>query len=176
LKHILIPLLKTKNQYIAELYTSKEFADALKKINPEDLREDLKQEIFVILCSKPEDEIINISSRGELGLFTFRIMWTLIKSSTSPFYTKFRKPLENRVEIDNLPDITDTGIDHKEFERYFTNILKGISDLSWYEQDLLKALIVAGSCAKVSHETLIPKRSIYRTKSNIREKLNKKNP
>ena len=52
----------TRSQIIEELYNSKEIKQALMKMHPANLREELKQEMFVNLCSITEDKFWSIFS------------------------------------------------------------------------------------------------------------------
>jgi hypothetical protein len=79
-----------KNKIIADLYQSKEFTDAIDKMEPEHLRDDLRQEVIVILLETPDERIIKMHEDGGLRFYTVRIILNLIKSNTSPFYKKYR--------------------------------------------------------------------------------------
>lgn len=92
----------TKNQIIEELYRSKEFNDCIGKMDPPDLRDDLKSEVMLILLEKGDDEIMDLYELGKLRFYTVRIILNLIQSNTSPFYKKFR--LTNISAFEDYPD------------------------------------------------------------------------
>ena len=97
----------TREEIITALYTSKEITQLFAKIQPEHLREDLKQEIFRELCELPEDELRTIYARENnngLRYYIVRITWKTIKSSrkADPFVKMFRqdfKPVEGLGEM-----------------------------------------------------------------------------
>jgi adenine C2-methylase RlmN of 23S rRNA A2503 and tRNA A37 len=58
----------TRSQIIEELYNSKEIKQALMKMHPANLREELKQEMFVNLCSITEDKFLSIYNNFNLTI------------------------------------------------------------------------------------------------------------
>lgn len=59
---------KTRSQLIAELYESKEIASALRKMQPASLRDELRQEMFVSLCSISDEKFWSIYNNNGLGV------------------------------------------------------------------------------------------------------------
>jgi hypothetical protein len=102
-----------KNKIIADLYQSKEFIDVIGKIDPEHLRDDLKQEIMLILLEKADDVIIELHESRKLKFYTVRIILNLVISVHSPFYKTFRFKKE-----DQLFDLDETGKVIREYETF----------------------------------------------------------
>lgn len=189
-----------RQEIISELYNSKELSEALQKMNPPELRKDLKQELFVVICKMDAEKLFELQSRNELRYYTVRIMLNLIRSKTSTFYYQFRKHLEiiissnfqltrdsekyenneytlskNLFKVwscDRQPD-EDLTKEYEDNHIDLINTIKGKQEsLSWYEQDLFNLYIEKNKNASVlSRETGIPKRSIYHTIKGIKKKL-----
>ncbi len=49
-----------KNSIILELWESRELKEAIDKMQPEDLREDLRSELFKVLCEMDEERLIDM--------------------------------------------------------------------------------------------------------------------
>lgn len=60
-------------------------------MQPDHLRDDLKQEVILIICELPEERLQMLVQENRLIIFTARIILNLIKSNTSPFYKKYRQ-------------------------------------------------------------------------------------
>ena len=83
-----------KNSIILELWESRELKEAIDKMQPEDLREDLRSELFKVLCEMDEERLIDMRSRNVLKFYLVRTMVNMMQSNTSQFYRTYRKPLE----------------------------------------------------------------------------------
>lgn len=81
-----------RDSIIAQLYTGKNFTDVIAKMDPPHLREDLKQEVIMIVCGWDADKIIKLHSEGVLDFYVARVIINQIQSSTSPFYKMYRQP------------------------------------------------------------------------------------
>jgi hypothetical protein len=98
----------TKNQIIEQLFLSKEFNDCINKMQPADLRDDLKSEVMLILLEKDEAEIKDLHSQNKLKFYTVRIILNQIQSNTSPFYKKFRSINKQIFENSGLNKILES--------------------------------------------------------------------
>lgn len=166
--------MSSRNAIIAELYESKELAEALRKMHPQELADDLKQEIFIALCGMPEDKLIEIHEKKQLKFYAVRIMLNMAHSKTSQFYYKYRKNEANTIKLRNNSP-AESHFDEIRHREIVTNILDELESLHWYEKDLFKLYMQSGCNASVvSRNTSIPKRSIYQTVKNVRDKIKKK--
>ena len=161
----------TKAEIIAELYSSQEMADALAKMNPEDLREDLRQEIFVALCEMDDSRIITLHTNKQLKFFAVRIMLNMIQSKTSRFFYKFR-----RGAYDPYHESHDKAEDEPECEETFSKRYEAVCDelgtMYWYKRELFRLYVESGcNAAKVSRETKIPIRSVYHTIKEVKDQI-----
>lgn len=82
----------TKNQIINELYTDERMEAILSKITSNhDLKDDLRQELFLILCEKEDEVILDAYENNYLIYYCIRILKNQYHSSNSSFHKTFRK-------------------------------------------------------------------------------------
>jgi hypothetical protein len=79
------------------------------------LREDLKSELFLILMEMPDVKIVSAWEGKWLNYLCVNILTKQWKSSTSPFYKKFRKEKTNEEFIDIIE--IEGGIDWEMIEK-----------------------------------------------------------
>lgn len=142
-------------------------------MNPLELRQDLKQEIFLVLCDMDAEKLFELHNRNELRFYAVRIMLNMIQSKTSAFYVKFRKHLEvtNGLTQNTSEDETEK-VCEETFIKNFNQISNRFELLTDYEKDLFNLYIEKGRNASViARQTTIPKRSIYHTLYLIKQKL-----
>jgi len=87
-------------------YTNSEIVDALVKDElvetmaknlrvDKDFYEDFVQEIYMILLTYDNKKLNEIYQKDQIKYFTARVCINNWQSSTSPFWTKYKKPLEH---------------------------------------------------------------------------------
>lgn len=81
----------TRTEIITNLYTGKNFSDCINKMEPDYLRDDLKQEVISIICELPEEKLQQLHNDKALEFFTVKVILNQIKSNTSPFAKKYRQ-------------------------------------------------------------------------------------
>ena len=145
---------------IEQLYTSREVSDALSKITPVELQDDLKQECFMVLLELPDDIFADIRS---LKFFFVRTMLNMIRSSSSGFYRKFRNYTEFNKEVEDKAD------------QDIIDAYPLLETLHWYERDLfLIYMKLDCNVRKVADFTKIPYMSCYKTIDYVKKSLRKK--
>lgn len=166
---------KTRSELIAELYESKEITSALRKMQPASLRDELRQEMFVSLCSISDEKFWSIYNNNGLGGLKFwlvRCMLNMIYSSkpTDYFYRHFRMKFESLEPLENIQDIEDNSKEAKEL--LFIQVEENRKSLSWYEDRMLDTYIDLGfNQTEVSRKTKIPYQSVVKAITVIRKKL-----
>jgi hypothetical protein len=165
-----------KSQIIEELYLSKNFNDCINKMQPEELRDDLKAEVILVVCEIDESRLQKMQETGQLVFFVVRIILNMVKSTTSRFYKKFRinndelKESYTFVDIRNeeptekehIYDLTENE-KRKEREELEDLALDSIDLLDWYESELLKLYIKHNNYRAIETVTGIPFSSVYKT-------------
>lgn len=82
----------TKNEILTELFRSKFMSDLIKTITSgHQLSDDLKSELFLILCEMDDARIKSAHKNHYLHYLCVNIVKKQFHSNTSPFHTKFRK-------------------------------------------------------------------------------------
>jgi DNA-directed RNA polymerase specialized sigma24 family protein len=139
------------------MYEDPDIAEAIGKMDPPDLRDDLRQEIFLVLAEMDEALLIQRYNEGWLRYYIVRTMLNMIKSDRSTFYNRFRRGFEELGDIGER--LQDEGQEEAE------KSLEGhLSQLHWYERKLIEIYSENGrNVAKISRETGIPYRSLFKT-------------
>jgi hypothetical protein len=142
---------------IQEMYLSTDINDAIGKMNPIDLQDDLRQEVFLVLCEMDEEKLFEMYDGGYLKYFIVRTILNMAKSDRSNFYKKFRQVYQ---EIPLTYEVKKEDYD----EGLMNKLEKGLEVLHWYEAELLKLYANNGkNLLAISRETKIPYRSLIKT-------------
>ena len=154
-----------KNEILAQYWTSKEVNDAFDKMHPEELRYDLKAEVFLVLCEMNEDKLVGLYERNELKFYIVRIMLNMIKSDRSTFYKNYR----NYTEFVDQDYVSDDYDKTNMFEKLETNM----NGLHWYNKEILKlyAIDFKKNAKELSRKTGIPYMSIIRTINKTKKQM-----
>jgi hypothetical protein len=79
-----------RNEILVEFWELTEVNNAISKMKPVELQEDLKSEVFLILCELPEEKLIALYDRKELKFYIVRIMLNLVQNKNNQFYKKIK--------------------------------------------------------------------------------------
>lgn len=188
----------TKNQIIEKLFLSKNFNDAIDKMEPAYLRDDLRQEIIMIVCEWPEEKVIKLYEDHALEFYTVRVILNQVKSSTSPFTKKFRQTYvpfglikadaktfgkgENttshhiahdkrveRIEFNYIQQNETISLEERLLKEQMEDFaLSEIEKLYWYDSEMIKLYLKLGSFRAIQDHTGIPFISCYK---NIKKSL-----
>lgn len=151
---------------LTEFYNSVEVNDAISKMHPVELQEDLKGELFLILAELPEEKLIGLYQAKQLRFYVVRVMLNLVRSTDKKFYGKYR----NFVEYEEREIADETQSDPTEF------ISKYFEGLYWYEKELLRLYTFEfnRNARQLSRATGIPYMSIIRTLNKTKQDLKSK--
>lgn len=156
-----------RNSIIVELWDSLELKQAISKMQPEELQDDLRSELFKVLCEMQEDKLIDMHKRNVLKFYLVRTMLNMMQSKTSQFYKLYRKPLHPEVEL------------HDRDEDLLTKVEEELSKMHWYKAELLRVYAINHNCnaKELSRVTGIPYMSVHRelklTKRELKKQLRK---
>lgn len=146
-----------RQSIITELYNSTDINNAIGKMQPFDLQDDLRQEVFMVLCEMEEDRLIQMYAEGYLKYFIVRTILNMAKSDRSNFHKKFRQVY---TEIPVSYEVTKEEYN----EDVILRLEKGMEVLHWYERELLNIYANNGkNLLAISRETKIPYRSLLKT-------------
>jgi hypothetical protein len=156
-----------KNEILTQYWASKEVNDAFEKMQPEELRYDLKAEVFLVLCEMDDEKLIGMFERNELKFYIVRIMLNMIKSDRSSFYKNYR----NHTEFVNVDkDFELINYDKMDLVDKLEQNLEG---LHWYNKEILKlyAIDFKKNAKELSRKTGIPYMSIVRTINKTKKQM-----
>jgi hypothetical protein len=151
------------------MYLDKDISQAISKMQPVELQDDLKQEIFLVLCEMNDERLCGMWTSGYLKYFVVRTMLNMAKSDRSTFFNMFRKSFseycDNYEKADEI-----SGVD----EEMDGKLKKSMGELHWYEKNLFEHYAENGrNILKLSRDTKIPYRSLFKTVTKVKKKLSK---
>ena len=156
-----------KNEIITQFWDSKEVNDAFEKMQPEELRYDLKAEVFLVLCEMDEMKLVGMFERNELKFYIVRITLNMIKSDRSTFYKNYR----NHIEFVNI----DKDFDVINYDKLdlVDKLEKNLEGLHWYNKEILKlyAIDFKKNAKELSRKTGIPYMSLVRTINKTKKQM-----
>jgi len=158
-----------KHDIILQMYLDKDISQAISKMQPVELQDDLKQEIFLVLCEMNDERLCGMWTSGYLKYFVVRTMLNMAKSDRSTFFNMFRKSFseycDNYEKADEI-----SGVD----EEMDGKLKKSMGELHWYEKNLFEHYAENGrNILKLSRDTKIPYRSLFKTVTKVKKKLSK---
>lgn len=153
-----------RDRIISDLYTDKDISEAIGKMQPEELRDDLRQEMFLVLCELDTDRLIKMHSEGWLKFFLVRTMLNMVKSDRSTFHKKFRQAV---TEFTQFHEPSNSEPDDIDFARLNETLLT----LHWYEREILLLYADVRNIVTLSRETKIPYRSLFKTIAKAKQKM-----
>lgn len=142
--------------------------DAAKKITANDplWEELLHYTVDAFLMKKDVEDII---SSGGGRWYCVRIMLNSYRSTTSPFYTVYRRPSAELTEVEDY--ITE---EKENLTEISNKIKKEINKLNWYDKMLFEIFVDEGhSISSLARATGIPRTSISLSINRIRRHIKK---
>ena len=147
--------------------------DAAKKISANaDLSEELLHYSLEQLLTKPN--VQEIVDSGGAQFWVIRTMLNSWRSTTSKFYTIYRKSLYNTEDISYLTnDIPDES--EPDLEELAARIRRELDGLYWYDRDLFNMYVAEDhTMSSLSRATSIPRTSISLTINRVRSYIKTK--
>lgn len=161
------------NTIISDYYTSKDIISFFKNI-ASDWWEELRQDVFLTICEYDSNKIVDMHERKCLKFFIVRIGLNQFRSKNSKFfYQNFKNQrisdniiddelIENSDHIlfaNQLFELQDENAYNK-IEAKIQAVEKSISELRFFECEVLKLYLELGTYKNVSQKTGIPIRTI----------------
>ena len=156
-------------QVVKWLYDN-EFKSVFINIGKE-LWEDLRQEVALIVLEYDKEKISEIEAKGK-QVFKF---W-IVRVCCNQLHSKYGKMWRLYNQIMPVEDITKFIKEEGDYEDNQTTIdiiQNVITDMYWYDKEILSMYVELGSVRKVSVQTGIPHTSIFITIKNIRKCIKK---
>lgn len=153
----------SKNAIIEKLFTGKNFRDCISKMEPDHLRDDLKQDIILKICELPDEKVMGLYSRGELEFYTTRVIINETRNKYNGFFKRYmvthvpitEQHLESKGE--------DDGMDDRETREVLEDFaIEQINSLYWYDAEMIKLYLEHGNYRAIQKVTGIPYVSCYK--------------
>ena len=165
--------------YIEQMYQNERVNYLLSKIKPQDLQEDLKQELVLVLLNYNCKKLIQIQKEGNLIKFTLGVLWKMATGTKGEFYKKYKT---NNLEfISELYEYSETNTDSSDLANHANNKLDEKLRLSAndaHESIIFKKYVELKSCKKVADYFNIPKKHVFlvvkKTKEELKETIKSK--
>ncbi len=161
-------MILTKDQIITTLWNSKDMENMLSKFNAGGGQEDLKSELFAVLCEKEEAKLLEMYNSGQLMFFATGIVQRMIFQTGGRFHRRYRNCVydypENKL---NLPDLDN----FKEKEENIKKLEDGIKKLHWVEQKIVDLWQKEGNLLSISKKTKISYKQVHKIMDNAKTKL-----
>lgn len=135
-------------------------------MQPIELQEDLKSEVFLIIAELSEEKLISLYESNGIKFYMVRIILNLATSTDKRYYGKYRNFVEYKEK-----DIAD-----EEQNDIIDITLTQFNDLYWYDKEILRLYSdeFNQNAKELSRATGIPYMSIIRTLNKIKNELKKK--
>jgi hypothetical protein len=125
------------------------------------------------LLQQPCDKIMELKSRDKLIGFALRIVWNMATSSTSVFYTKFRK--RDMQKLSNYLYTQMTGKDYSDSvhvaSKAIIDKMQNGSITDHHEALLFNKYIELRSCDKVAKYYSVPKHHVQFVLAKVKDEL-----
>ena len=141
---------------------SRDINEAIRKMQPYELQDDLKQEVFLVLCEMETSRLHQMYRDGYLKYFIVRTILNMAKSDRSNFSRTFRRVYEP-VEDNYHETEYDDSIHQK--------LAASMEILHWYEKEVFRLYSETGNLLQVSRDTQIPYRSLLKTIKKVKTLL-----
>jgi hypothetical protein len=159
---------------IAELYEDKEVNKLINKLDPPELREDLRQEFAVILLDYSCEKLIEAKENGKIVYLAIRILLNMATGTNGYFYRTYRR---NRVIEDHEYNKTySKTIDYIPSAKIARDVLdkKLLLDANEaHESIIFDKYVELRSCKKVADYYGIPQLHVFQVVKKTRNQLKK---
>jgi DNA-directed RNA polymerase specialized sigma24 family protein len=164
---------------LTEIYQSKEIGDVISRIQPEQIRDDLKQHVFLELFEQSEDFIIDLFTRGKLKAYIAKMLYNTARFSRTKFSKEMGKEiafgnfeeLEGKICKTSAYEIVRGTNDLRTKDDEFEELNCAVSQIYWYKARLLELYSEVGTYKKVSEVTGIPVASVFATITQARKEV-----
>jgi len=160
------------NEYIESIYRNPRIAEFIGSIQPDDLQNDLRQEMAIVLLNYDCLKIAAMHMRGELVQFAMGILWKMGRLQKGEFYKIFKK---NSCGI-SAEYLTRTSSDTNAVEMALIarrklrhKLLSDANDA--HEAIIFEKYVELGTCRAVAEYFGIPKHHVDKVVSKCRREL-----
>lgn len=159
----------TSRSIISQLWSDPKLNEMLSKFNAGAGQDDLKSELFAVLCEKDNDFICDLWAKNQLLFYCTGIVQRMIFQPGNRFHRRYRtQSYEFTEAILNTTDEVYNADKEKRLQDLETAMDK---DLHWVEKSMVKLHQDLGSMEKISKVTKISFNQVDRIYKKAKEKL-----
>jgi len=159
----------TSRSIISQLWSDPKLNEMLAKFNAGAGQDDLKSELFAVLCEKDNDFICDLWSKNQLLFYCTGIVQRMIFQPGNRFHRRYRtQSYEFTEAILNTTDEVYNAEKEKKLQDLEAAMDK---DLHWVEKSMVKLHQDLGSMEKISKVTKISFNQVDRIYKKAKEKL-----
>jgi hypothetical protein len=158
------------NAIIQEMYNSKAVNKLLSNIHPEDLREDLKQELAIVLLEYNCDKLQKMYAEGNLLKFTLQVLWNMTVFKRSDYNKKFKTNDADKLNDYLRSQLNTTVIDTTPASKLLQHKLT-LNANEAHESMIFTKYVEFKNCAKVAKYFNIPHIHVFKVVTKTKEEL-----
>lgn len=164
------------NQYIEYIYNHPKVIELISKIHPQELQDDLKQEMALVLLTYDCTKIKSLYEEGNLLAFTLRTIWKMGTLQNGKFYKVFKKnEIEKAFEYYEHNSVNDAT-----FVTFVNRISNNVLDSKLklnandaHESIIFSKYVELRSCQKVADYFGIPHLHVFQVVKKMKLELKK---
>jgi hypothetical protein len=162
------------NQYIEEIYTSQRFNDVVRKIDPVELQDDLRQEVALALLNMDCEIVCKMYEDGRLLNYSIGIIWMMGTKQKGMFYKLYKKKdFEKAYEWMMSQTGTDVSMDSVKIAKKVLNKKLTIDPNQAHESIIFTKYVELRSCQKVADFFGIPQLHVFQVVKKMKKELKK---
>lgn len=158
----------TKNHILTTLFKSRELAEMLSKFDAGAGNEDLKSELFLVLCNQPEAKILELDKNCQLMYFATGIVQRMIFQK-GKFYRTYRTittEFSSNIEVEE-------EVYNRDKDAMLNRVEESLEkDLHWVERAMVGLYLDKGSMTKISEDVRMPFKQVQKIMKAARTKIN----
>ena len=153
-----------REQIINDLYNSPDLISAFKSKAPTGTWEDLRQEVFLLLCQIPDERFLELYNKNVLKYYIVRITLNLTRHKRSKFLKEF---------VTKEDDISDYEFEEEDKQDTLIDFETLTNGYHWYAKELFKLFIESRNIKEMAQDLKIPYTSLVKAIRATKKKLKK---
>lgn len=156
---------------VENIYTHPDILNLISKIQPESIRDDLRQEIAVSLLEQPCEKTVNLFAQDNLLRYAIKVVWNMATGTSNDFYRKYRRSdFKQAVEYIRIMQQGCTILPSNVFKA--KNILENPQSMQQdHEARIFNKYIELGSSRSVAAYYGIPINHVCNVVAKVRKEL-----
>lgn len=166
------------HKYIEEVYNNSKVNEFISKIRPEELQDDLKQELALCLLSIDCRKIVGLVKRGKLIQYALGTVWTMGTKTENSFYKTYkRKDFDKAIEYLRSQIGNEIPVKASVIAKDVLNAKLDKNPNDAHESIIFNKYVELRSCQKVADYFMIPHVHVFKvvkkTKEELKQAINK---